>query len=232
MGYGVVRQSIGDDMNKVMYLGLGYTVLSSIYTLGASLPNGGRYLGDPTSENLFSLVTMLLATVDTTFYMWTISSLNSILVTLRARKQTAKLALYLKFRAILVATVLCAVFWAIYGAYLVGGDVAERNWNERWTIDASSETIYFVIFVAIAILWAPYRNNQRYVSYVELTRSDGDQDDIDTSSHSPRGKDSGPQYEEDDIMDAEYGGALNDDDGDPFRGTGALDPAMAIMKKN
>jgi hypothetical protein len=232
MGYGVVRQSIGDDMNKVMYLGLGYTVLSSIYTLVSALPNRGRYLGDPTYENLFSLVTMLLATIDTTFYMWTISSLNSILVTLRARKQTAKLALYLKFRAILVASVACAVFWAIYGAYLVGGDVAERNWDQRWTIDASSETIYFVIFLSIAILWAPYRNNQRYVSYVELTRTEGGADD-DQAPSSPGGREAGPQYEEDDIMDAEYGGALDDDDNmDPFRGTGALDPAMAIMKKN
>lgn len=224
MGYGVVRQSIGEDMSRVMYLGLGYTVLSSIYTLGSSTPSGGRYVGDPTYENLFSLVVMLLATVDTTFYMWTISALNSLITTLRARKQTAKLDLYLTFRSVLIVSVSCAVLWAIYGAYLVGGDVAEKNWGQRWTIDAFSETIYFVIFVAIAILWAPYRNNQRYVSYVELTPAD--QGDEAGSGGPPTG-----EYEEDDDLDAEYGGAV-DDDLDPFHGSGALDPAMAIMKKN
>jgi hypothetical protein len=33
-----------------------------------------------------------------------------------------------------------------------------------------------------------------------------------------------------DEPDAEYGGQLQDED-DPFQGTGALDPAMAIIKK-
>jgi hypothetical protein len=57
--------------------------------------------------------------------------------------------------------------------------------------------------------------------------------DDDQAPSSPGSREAGPQYEEDDIMDAEYGGALDDEDNmDPFRGTGALDPAMAIMKKN
>ena len=223
MGYGVVRQSIGEDMKRVLYLGAGYVVLSSIYSMGASLPSGGRYVGDPTYENLFSLVVMLLATVDTCFYMWIFSSLSSIIATLTSRKQSAKLALYVKFRAVLVVSVTCALFWALYGAYLVGGDVAESNWDHRWTVDASSETIYFAVFVAIAVLWAPYRNNQRYVSYVELTPADrGDQS----------GDGSPVQYEEEEDIDAEYGGGMNDDDMDPFRGTGATDVAMAIQKKN
>ncbi|CAE7839328.1 TMEM87B, partial [Symbiodinium microadriaticum] len=70
---------VGVDMKRVLYLGAGYVVLSSVYTLGASIPSGGRYVGDPTYENLYSLVVMLLATVDTCFYMWIFSSLSNII---------------------------------------------------------------------------------------------------------------------------------------------------------
>lgn len=219
MGYGVVRQSLGEDMKRVMGLGASYCVLSLIFTITSSLPSSAKNIGDPEYENLFSIVIMLLATIDTIFYMWTISSLNNLIITLEARKQNVKLQLYKNFRFALVAALSFAVLWAVYSSILMGTQTTETSWELKWTIDAISELLYFLIFVAIAVLWAPSRNNQRYVSYVELSASH----DEDSSS-------GGKQQEED--LDAEYGGSLEDDRDDVFQGGGALDTAMAIAKKN
>lgn len=219
MGYGVVRQSLGEDMKRVLGLGASYCVLSLIFTIASSLPSSAKNIGDPEYENLFSIVIMLLATIDTIFYMWTISSINNLIVTLEARKQTVKLQLYKNFRFALVAALSFAVLWAVYASLLMGTQTSETSWEMKWTVDAISELLYFLIFVAIAVLWAPSRNNQRYVSYVELSVS---HDDDSTSASSNREEE----------LDAEYGGSFEEDRDDVFQGGGALDPAMAIAKKN
>lgn len=232
MGYGVVRPSIGEEMKRVMLLTGAYGVLSLIYTFSSSLPNSSKNVSDPDFGNLFAIVVMLLAAVDTTFYMWTINSLNNLIITLQSRRQTAKLLLYTRFRYVLILAVTFAFIWAFYGAYLVSGHNVERDWGQVWTIDALSETTYLIVFIAIVILWAPSRNNQRYISYVELSQMTPDEDDdIDAAVIATEKQLTAKAVQE---LDAEFGGSsgnLRDDD-DPFQGTGALDPAMAIMKKN
>lgn len=94
----------------------------------------------------------------------------------------------------------------------------DKNWSERWTIDALWEVTYLVIFVAIAYLWAPSRNSQRYAYSVELATIEDEAPERNAEVEDAR-------------QDQEYGGSLQDED-DPFQGTGALDPAMAIMKKS
>ena len=156
--------------------------------------------------------------------MWTISSINNLIITLEARKQTVKLQLYKNFRFALVAALSFAVLWAVYASILMGTQTTETNWEYKWTIDAISELLYFLIFVAIAVLWAPSRNNQRYVSYVELAVNH--EDDANEKSSS------GQSNQVDEDLDAEYGGSFDEDRDDVFQGGGALDPAMAIAKKN
>lgn len=228
MGYGVVRPSIGEEMKRVLTLTFVYCVLSLIYTFSSSLPTSSKNLGDPEFGNIFAIVVMLLAAIDTTFYMWTINSLNNLVVTLQSRQQTVKLLLYTRFRNVLVLAITCAFIWAFYGAYLVSGHNAEKDWGQTWTIDALSEINYLIIFIAIVILWAPSRNNQRYVSYVELSQLNESNEDGDNEDEEKIKQMTARAVQE---LDNEFGGAMQDED-DPFQGTGALDPAMAIMKKN
>lgn len=107
-------------------------------------------------------------------------------------------------------------------------------------MDALWELIYLCIFVAIAILWAPSRNAQRYAHSMELSQLDDDsewqsmQADIELTGDAASVV-GGPISEQrgrgdDGDLDSEYGGRLNDEK-DPFQGTGALDPIMAITKK-
>jgi hypothetical protein len=220
LGYGVVRPSLGDEMDKILYLGAAYFLLSLVYTISSLMPPAStRQSSAEPQADMLALIVMMLAAIDTTFYIWIMMSLNNILVSLAARKQAAKYQLYLNFRIVLATSLLASLGWAVYSVLVVFGDHIDQNWSERWTIDALWEVTYLVIFISIAYLWAPSRNSQRYAYSVELTQMDEEE--------RPSQGDASLNQKE---PDEEYGGRLQDDD-DPFQGTGALDPAMAIIKK-
>jgi hypothetical protein len=41
--------------------------------------------------------------------------------------------------------------------------------KDHWTVDALWEMTYFMIFVAIAVMWAPNVNMQKYAYSIELS---------------------------------------------------------------
>lgn len=228
LGYGVVRPSLGEDMNRVLYLGGSYLVCSLIYTLMTGLPSTGKSVSDP-DYDMLSMLTFVLAAIDTTFYVWIFTSINNLMISLAARKQSVKYLLYRNFRGVLFAMLIFTCGWALYSSvfYLNDNGGGTSNWQDKWTIDALWELIYFVIFVAIAVLWAPSKNSQRYAASIELTQLEDDEEY--TQAGSQHGLD-GTRHNGDGDLDGEYGGKLQDDQ-DPFQGTGALDPAMAMLKK-
>lgn len=226
LGYGVVRPSIGDDLYKVVFLGASYFIFSLIYSLIITMPNNSKSV--ETEYDFLSIIVLILAGIDTTFYIWIFTSINNLLFSLASRKQGSKYLLYRNFRAILFGLLFLTCIWALYSSILFindGGGI-NKNWREKWTIDALWELIYFVIMVAICVLWAPSKNSQRYAYSIELTQLD---DDNEFNSAAKGELDNVFEYNEEDLDD-EYGGKLSDEK-DPFKGTGALDPAMAINKK-
>ncbi len=85
-------------------------------------------------------------------------------------------------------------------------------------MDALWELTYYAVFVAMAVLWAPTKNSQRYSYSIELSQMD--EEELQASSAD---QDAGDSY-----LDNEYGGRL-DDSSDPFRGKGT---AVALSKNN
>ena len=244
MGYSVVRPSLADEMPRVLYLGAAYCLLSLIYTIATSLPNSNKTV-DENTHDMISMVVFVLAGVDTTFYIWILTSLNNLITSLAARKQAAKYLLYRNFRSVLVISFVAAIVWALYGSVinLSQGHGEDNNWKDHWTVDALWESTYFMLFLAIAYLWAPSKNSMRYSYAVELSQLENDTEwhqaglgELEmTESLKTGGGGGGDQHNEKgnehkDAIDAEYGGRL-DDEGDPFIGTGALDTQMAITKK-
>lgn len=226
LGYGVVRPSLGEDMNRVLYLGGSYFVCSLIYTMLVSLPSSSKPVTEP-QYDFISLLVFVLATIDTTFYIWIFTSINNLMVSLAARKQSVKYLLYRNFRAVLFAMLFFTCLWALYGSvfFLNDSGADNANWRDKWTIDALWELIYFVVFVAIAVLWAPSSNSQRYAYSIELTQLEDDDEYNNTQLPEATNDDNDERN-----LDGEYGGRLQDER-DPFQGTGALDPAMAMLKK-
>ena len=225
LGYGVVRPSVGEDMNRVLILGSSYLFLSLLYGFSTTSSTSNKVV-DNSSAQLLTLIVLLLAAIDTTFYVWTLSSISNLLITLAARKQATKYLLYRNFRTVLLTSVFFTCVWAIYGSIFVYDTSydSSSNWEYKWTIDALWEITYFCVFVAIAFLWAPSSNSQKYAYSIELSQLDHDEE------YNPTNKLLNHSNEEDGL-DHEYGGKLQDDN-DPFIGTGALDTVAAIGKKN
>jgi hypothetical protein len=221
LGYGVVRPSLGDDIYKVLGLGGFYFILSLLYTLFANSASGSEYT-DSSLYDSVSYIIFILAGIDTTFYGWIITSINNLLVTLAVRKQAVKYVLYRNFRTILFVSLFFACVWAFYGSMITmsSGNGTESNWQYYWTIDALWEVTYFVLFVSIAILWAPSKNNQRYAySLVAGSGDDGDDNDVPGKSSSLEAEMTQLADESlpEEVIDAEYGGQLHDES-DPFQG--------------
>lgn len=227
LGYGFVRPSLGEDMNRVLYLGSAYFVLSLLYTFMTHLPASFKAVDGP-DVDLLSLCVFLLAGIDTAFYIWIFTSINSLLTSLAARKQAVKYLLYRNFRAVLFVSLFFTCVWALYSSVMLlnNGNGEESNWLDRWTVDALWELTYFFVFVSIAVMWAPSKNSQRYSSSIELTQLEEDTEWLNNAS-----LEEDDDENDGDNIDAEYGGKLNED-GDPFSGTGALDTTASRGKKS
>jgi hypothetical protein len=126
--------------------------------------------------DLLSMVVFLLAIVDTIFYVWILSSINNLLSSLASRRQATKYLLYRNFRAVLFVSLFFALVWAVYGSIIAldDGHGVDNNWADRWTVDALYELTYFAVFVAVAYMWAPSKNSQRYAYSVELSQLEDD----------------------------------------------------------
>jgi len=224
LGYGVVRPSLGEDMARVLQLGGSYFILSLVYTIVTTIPSSLKVVNN-SEFDLISMVVFLLAAVDTIFYIWIITSINNLLVTLAARKQAAKYLLYRNFRAVLFVSLFFTCVWALYGSVVVlnDGHGVDNNWRDRWTVDALWELTYFTVFCCIGWMRAPSKNSQRYAYSIELTQLEGDSEYESVSTEELSAGHDGA------ALDAEYG-KMNDGD-DPFQGTGALDHVAALNKK-
>jgi hypothetical protein len=198
MGYGVTKVTLGEDWQKIIFLALMYGSLSLVYTFVKVLPNGAKS-GVREQKDAIAIVVLLLAITDATFYMWTISSLNTVIAGLRARKQNLKLNLFIRFRAALVTSLFLSVLWIVYAASFIVNDPANHNWQWEWSKEGFLEITYLAVLCVIAFLWAPSKNSQRYAHSIELTQMDDDEYELGPSDDS-------------DPLDAEYLGDLENDD--------------------
>lgn len=175
LGYGIVRPTLGDDLYRVYFLGGAYFILSLIYILSTNFPRRSSNVDDP-EYNLVSLVILMLAGVDTTFYIWIITSINNIMTSLAARKQAMKYILYRNFRFILFISLFFTFAWVVYSSAITvtngKGDLS--NWKYKWTVDAMWEFIYFVLLLIVCVLWSPHKNNHRYSFSYETVSLDDD----------------------------------------------------------
>ena len=135
--------------------------------------------------------------------------------------------------------------WVVYGSILTVNDGygEENNWQSRWTIDALWELTYFTLFLIISVMWAPFKNSQRFAFSYDTVQVEDDEEwqqlqatykqeeedgegTLTVDGKSPKKK----KYLLDSSDDEDDGGHLRGDD-DIYAG-GALDVGSAILKKN
>jgi hypothetical protein len=202
-GYAVVKPTLGPVIPRAGVLGLAYFSCALVYDLLVDLPSNSKFLGKPSVLDTLTFLIVLLATIDVIFYSWILSALVNTLTFLEHKRESIKLTLFRRFRAVLVLSVAFSCAWGLYSVTASSEGYFEDHWRSEWSVNAVWEVIYVMLLLAIGFLWMPNKNAQRYAYSMQLKSYDPDEmgSDDDDIGHDDYG---------DGDVDAEYGGALDD----------------------
>ena len=91
-------------------------------------------------------------------------SLMNTIQELTGRGQEEKLDMYKKFSKILMSYSALAFVWLIFVSFMNSFHDIDQQWPYFWSYDAFWEILYFVVLLAIMIIWRPTSDNQKSVS--------------------------------------------------------------------
>jgi hypothetical protein len=119
------------------------------------------------------LVVLPLAGTLTTFYMWTLNSLNLTMKDLNERKQNVKASMYRKLWYCILITILVIFGFFFFNSFAFAGvrnpDFVPRNWQTRWfVLDGWLNIVYFADVAFICYMWLPTANNKRFAMSDEV----------------------------------------------------------------
>jgi Lung seven transmembrane receptor len=115
MGWGVVRDSLGSALFKIIFLGLlysGLTLARDFFIIAAedvqTISMSTKYYE---LMDFAWILTMLVIFINLIFYFWIISSLNATTEYLRNMNQTNKLKRHLRLRCLILTSLLIVGIW-------------------------------------------------------------------------------------------------------------------------
>lgn len=178
LGWGVVRDTLGDQMNKIIFLGSFFFACSTARDIIAIISYVDmKTLSTESEEELIGIVeilTLIVAIIDVTFYMWILNALNGTMQYLENMSQHTKLRRYLRLRLILLLSILFAVVWGIFGLVDTFLDEGVLTQESEWAIKSAWELNYLLVLVSVAILWKPNPSAKDYAFVMELPSVGGD----------------------------------------------------------
>mmetsp|Transcript_8921 Transcript_8921/g.10679 ORF Transcript_8921/g.10679 Transcript_8921/m.10679 type:complete len:505 (+) Transcript_8921:217-1731(+) len=175
LGYGVVKPHLGPEGTKVALLGAVYFVVATLHHLVDSVSTTNQQ--SMAVSKFFFLVPV--AVVDTIFYFWIFRALRTTIVQLETRGQDTKLSLYLKFRRLLVASIVISILWAVYYALENLMIYNAMEWESVYFMESFWDCLYLAILISIMYLWRPNQNSQRYAYNVVKTWDNEDAEEYD-----------------------------------------------------
>jgi hypothetical protein len=178
MGWGVVRDTLGDAMHRITSLGAFYFAASTARDILAIVAVVDmKTISYEEEAELFDIVTILtfvIAACDVTFYMWILDALNGTMDYLQNLNQHSKLLRYLRLRLVLLLSVLFAAAWAIFGLVDTYMDESILYQDAEWAISGAWELNYLMVLVSVAVLWRPNPHAKDYAFVMELPSIGGD----------------------------------------------------------
>jgi len=182
MGYGVMKPALSTDQRrKVITLGVVYFGFSSIYDIMSSY---SQMTFAMQRARTFFLVPV--AALDSIFFLLILQEISTNMQLLRARQQAAKLAVYSRFWYILTLTAGFSVIWVLYQIYTAVNVDEDARWQSLWAFEGAWHITYFIVLIAIAILWRPSSHTLLYAFSEQLSADDDKiemQSSIRPSSH-------------------------------------------------
>ena len=178
LGWGVVRDSLGTTLPKIIALGIFYVGTSSVNEFMTVVAVEDMQTLSIEEENqLFDIVELLsfvVFIVDVIFILWILDALNGTMEYLESMNQTRKLMKYLRFRCIFLFAILFAVVWVVFSLvdnYDEDGILEEQH---EWIVLAAKELNYLFLLVGVAWLWWPNPTAKEYAYVMELPTIGGE----------------------------------------------------------
>jgi mannose/fructose/N-acetylgalactosamine-specific phosphotransferase system component IIC len=170
MGWGVVRDSLGATMFKIVFLGLLYCGLTTARDALAILAvTDVQSISTGAEDELIDLVlvlTPMIIVINVIFYFWIVNSLTATTQYLQNMNQTSKLRRHLRLRCIIMTSLFIAFSWLILNVAEVLTDFLGQE--QQWIMEAAMHANYVFVLVGVAILWRPNSNAKDYALQMEL----------------------------------------------------------------
>jgi hypothetical protein len=170
MGWGVVRDSLGRTLIKIVILGLlysGLTLFRDILVVFAS--DEVQTLSTSTEKELRDsalILTPPIIVINLIFYFWIISSLNATTEYLKNMNQTSKLRRHLRLRCIIMTSITIAAGWLVFSIFDVFAGILSAD--QMWMLEGAMHANYLFVLTGVAILWRPNQNSKDYAMQMEV----------------------------------------------------------------
>ncbi|CAJ1961071.1 unnamed protein product [Cylindrotheca closterium] len=184
-GWGIVRESLGLALAKIIMLGLIYTGLTGFRDFSLIVAEEDVEKISVTEETeLFDIaliLTLVIMVLDLIFYFWILDSLNATTDYLRNMNQTSKLRRHLRLRCLMLTSMSIAAAWLVFTIVdKVMGGILRRD--QKWFLDGVMQLNYTLIMTGVAFLWRPNANAKDYAMQMEIpTMGEDDENDLELS---------------------------------------------------
>jgi hypothetical protein len=170
MGWGVVRDSLGMALVKIVMLGMAYCGLTMardfLLILAVDKVESWSSSAEEELLDLALLVSLGVVAVNLVFFFWIISSLNATTEYLKNMSQASKLRRHLRLRCIIMTAFVFSLAWFVLS--IVDGVIGILNSDQVWMFEATMHLNNLFVILGVAILWRPNPNAKDYAMQMEL----------------------------------------------------------------
>jgi len=190
MGWGVVRDSLGTTLIKIIILGLlysGLTLAIEFLEIAADAVQKKSLQEEEELLNLALVLAPIIFVINIIFYCWIISSLSSTTEYLRNMNQTSKLRRHMRLRCLIITSlVVVGIVMAL--------DIAQRfiyyfSQDQLWILQAVTHANYLFILFGVSILWRPNSHAKDYAMQMEVPAIGDDENELELSCVVPSAED-------------------------------------------
>lgn len=160
MGFGVVKPRLGSALKQIIALGCSYFFFAAAYGVTHAIRETD--MKDMKESKTEMIVVIPLSVLDAGICWWIFLSLHHTMKILTLRNNLVKLQLYIYFKWTLILCITAAVIFAVWSLVQGYGKPEDYDWRSQWWLDNYWHLLFFVILVAIMLLWRPTMNNSRY----------------------------------------------------------------------
>ena len=219
LGWGVVRDSLGATLPKIIALGIFYVSVSAVNEFMTVIAvEDMQTLSIEEEDELFDVVeilSFLVFVVDVIFVLWILDALNGTMEYLESMNQTRKLMRYLRFRCVFLFAILFSVVWVVFSlvdTYDEDGILEEQH---EWVVLAAKELNYLFLLIGIAVLWWPNETAKEYAYVMQLPAiGEGDEEnELELTGHVPSAMDD----DDDHKMNGKKSDSFQDEFDDGFK---------------